>query len=99
MTMTTQGLHIHILLRLAELKPLAGETPSMLAVGMAVAFNEVLGLIQPLSASDNYLTDAEQKAQAARCGCRGHDDYCVCQNVPDSQTVAARPKPSARTTA
>lgn len=36
------------------------------------------------------LTDAEQKAQGARCGCRGADDYCVCQNVPDATTRAAR---------
>jgi hypothetical protein len=29
---------------------------------------------------------AEQKAQALRCGCRGSDDYCCCQNVPDRVT-------------
>ncbi len=33
------------------------------------------------------LTDDELKAQGARCGCRGNDDYCVCQNVPDAITV------------
>lgn len=32
------------------------------------------------------LTDAEMKAQGDRCGCRGADDYCVCQNVPDAIT-------------
>lgn len=32
------------------------------------------------------LTAAEQKIQAARCGCRGSDDYCGCQNVPDRET-------------
>lgn len=26
-------------------------------------------------------TDAEKKMQAERCGCRGQDDYCPCQNV------------------
>lgn len=36
------------------------------------------------------LTDAEQKAQGLRCGCLGSDDYCVCQNVPDFKTKAAR---------
>lgn len=36
------------------------------------------------------LTDAEIKAQAARCSCRGSDDYCPCQNVPDAITLAAR---------
>lgn len=29
---------------------------------------------------------SEQKqAQAARCPCKGTDDYCPCQNVPDRQ--------------
>jgi hypothetical protein len=28
----------------------------------------------------------EQKAQGARCGCRGSDDYCPCQNAPDAIT-------------
>lgn len=36
------------------------------------------------------LTIAEAKKQAMRCGCRGHDDYCPCQNVPDSVTLATR---------
>lgn len=36
------------------------------------------------------LTDAEQKAQGSRCGCRGADDLCVCQNVPDAETRKAR---------
>lgn len=39
---------------------------------------------------DPGLTDAEQKAQGLRCGCLGSDDYCVCQNVPDFKTKAAR---------
>lgn len=39
------------------------------------------------------LTEAEQKAQGARCGCMGADDYCVCQNVPDKQTRAKRAAP------
>lgn len=40
--------------------------------------------------NDGCLTDAEQKAQATRCACRGSDDYCVCQNAPDSVTKAER---------
>lgn len=39
------------------------------------------------------LSPAEQKSQGDRCGCRGADDYCVCQNVPDKQTLAARSLP------
>lgn len=40
--------------------------------------------------NDSCLSDAEQKAQAARCACRGSDDYCVCQNAPDATTKAER---------
>lgn len=40
--------------------------------------------------NNGCLTDAEQKAQATRCSCRGSDDYCVCQNVPDDATKAER---------
>ena len=36
------------------------------------------------------LSMAEKAAQAARCGCRGADDWCVCQNAPDRQTIAER---------
>lgn len=36
------------------------------------------------------LTDKEQKAQGARCGCHGADDMCVCQNVTDATTRAER---------
>lgn len=36
------------------------------------------------------LTPAEQKAQAARCGCKGSDDMCPCQNTPDRQTIKDR---------
>lgn len=32
------------------------------------------------------LTNEEMKAQAERCACGGADDYCPCQNVPDSVT-------------
>jgi hypothetical protein len=39
---------------------------------------------------DMSLSDADLKAQALRCGCRGSDDYCVCQNVPDRVTMASR---------
>jgi hypothetical protein len=47
----------------------------------------------PIPAIPTYepgLTDAEQKAQGARCGCHGADDYCVCQNVADATTRAER---------
>lgn len=36
------------------------------------------------------LTPEEQRAQAARCGCLGTDDYCCCQNVPDAETRRLR---------
>ena len=36
------------------------------------------------------LTEAEQKAQGARCGCKGVDDMCVCQNVTDATTRVDR---------
>lgn len=32
------------------------------------------------------LTPEEQREQAARCLCRGSDDYCGCLNVPDRET-------------
>lgn len=31
--------------------------------------------------TDRIPTIAEQKAQGAKCGCLGTDDYCPCQNV------------------
>lgn len=36
------------------------------------------------------LSESEKKAQGERCGCRGVDDYCVCQNVTDANTRADR---------
>lgn len=36
------------------------------------------------------LTDADRKAQGERCSCRGVDDYCPCQNVPDAAAIRAR---------
>jgi hypothetical protein len=30
---------------------------------------------------DRCLSQAEMKAQGARCECKGLDDYCVCQNT------------------
>ncbi len=41
-------------------------------------------------AAEPGLSSTEQKAQGARCGCRGADDYCVCQNVTDATTRAER---------
>ncbi|MCJ9696217.1 hypothetical protein MOV76_32110 [Rhizobium sp. PRIMUS64] len=37
--------------------------------------------------AQRLLTDDEMKEQAQRCGCRGADDYCCCQNVADHQTL------------
>jgi hypothetical protein len=45
-----------------------------------------------LNTLDYGLSNADQKAQGKRCGCHGHDDYCVCQNVPDAVTWAERRK-------
>lgn len=53
------------------------------------AIEDLCGQIDGLSAD-------EQKAQAARCGCRGSDDYCPCQNVPDAETKTARAALSAQ---
>lgn len=36
------------------------------------------------------LSRDEALAQGKRCGCRGADDYCGCQNVPDATTRAER---------
>jgi hypothetical protein len=36
--------------------------------------------------TEPLLTVAEQKTQAVRCGCRGSNDYCPCQNTPDRVT-------------
>lgn len=36
------------------------------------------------------LSEAELRAQAERCPCRGANDMCVCQNVPDAITVKER---------
>lgn len=43
-------------------------------------------ILSPQSGDEACLTIAEQKAQATRCSCRGADDYCPCQNAPDTQT-------------
>lgn len=42
----------------------------------------------PFIAAPAGLTQDEQKAQAQRCGCKGSDDYCPCQNAPDQVTSA-----------
>ena len=39
--------------------------------------------------AERMLADFEQKAQGARCACRGADEYCPCQNAPDPQTRKA----------
>jgi len=52
-----------------------------------------------LEAYEPCLSGAEQKAQGARCGCMGADDYCVCQNIPDATTRAWRRTSAARRSA
>ena len=47
-------------------------------------------ILTPLNEEDAGLSEAEKKEQAARCACRGSDDYCPCQNVPDAKTLADR---------
>ena len=42
------------------------------------------------SIASGPLSDVDMKAQALRCSCRGHDDFCVCQNVPDRTTIRER---------
>lgn len=60
---------------------------------------EVIAMLQKRQAeqltAEPGLTNAEQKAQGARCGCKGIDDYCPCQNRPDAQTLAERAKEGA----
>lgn len=36
------------------------------------------------------LSPQEKADQGRRCGCRGQDDYCPCQNAPDATTRASR---------
>ena len=36
------------------------------------------------------MTEAELKAQGRRCGCRGSNDLCGCQNVEDDITLFQR---------
>jgi hypothetical protein len=59
------------------------------------AIDAAIGAGQPSQAERGLSTD-EQKAQGERCGCRGVDDYCVCQNVPDAITRAERIEEHAR---
>ncbi|WBU27628.1 hypothetical protein OOZ54_13240 [Rhodopseudomonas palustris] len=40
--------------------------------------------------SAGCLTEDEKRDQADRCGCRGANDLCGCQNEPDAATVAKR---------
>ena len=42
---------------------------------------------------DGPLSQDEQQAQGKRCGCRGCDDMCVCQNSPDKTTLVERATP------
>ncbi|NGO50479.1 hypothetical protein [Allomesorhizobium camelthorni] len=48
------------------------------------------------NAVEPILSGAEKKAQGARCGCQGVDDYCPCQNAPDRETRRARTALAAR---
>ncbi len=46
--------------------------------------------IDGLLKQPSILTSTEQKAQGKRCSCGGADDYCVCQNSPDKNTISKR---------
>jgi hypothetical protein len=48
MSASVEGIHIHVLLRLAELKPDVGTKPDPLAIGMITAFDEVRAHIESL---------------------------------------------------
>jgi hypothetical protein len=52
--------------------------------------NRARKVLETVAAADACLSNAEQKAQAARCGCKGSDDYCPCQNVADRETIKTR---------
>lgn len=41
-------------------------------------------------APEPLLSTSEMQAQAERCNCHGSDDYCPCQNSPDSTTRRLR---------
>lgn len=51
--------------------------------------NEAMSQPAP-TVQEAALTAAEQRSQGDRCPCRGQDDYCGCQNVPDRMTRKAR---------
>jgi hypothetical protein len=53
-------------------------------------YDAAMNAANEANAAEPALTDVEQKAQGERCGCKGVDDYCVCQNVPDSTTRKER---------
>lgn len=46
--------------------------------------------VAPQSNAVSGITYHEQKSQAARCPCKGSDDWCPCQNTPDRATLDAR---------
>lgn len=60
-----------------------GAVPMLGAYYCAMCGKQILA---PLS----VITADEMVAQAKRCACRGADDYCLCQNVPDATTLAGR---------
>lgn len=55
----------------------------------------VYALNREWKAKNDFLSGAEKKAQGLRCSCQGVNDYCVCQNLPDTKTVSARMRTSA----
>ena len=53
---------------------------------MTINWNKVTCELAP----PEGLSATDMKEQAARCPCRGSDDYCTCQNVPDRTTLEKR---------
>lgn len=51
---------------------------------------EGFGCDQYESVMNQLLHHEEMVEQAKRCACRGVDDYCACQNVPDRTTRLKR---------
>lgn len=45
---------------------------------------------RPTAAEVRGLTSAEKRKQAERCPCRGSNEFCACQNVPNHRTIFVR---------
>ena len=80
----------------AATEELGGDVQSVICNIFSVRFGEDWhDVVQrvPVATHDNDasgLSAPEQKAQGSRCGCRGADDYCPCQNTADRETLLGR---------